>query len=140
MDFISDIRSWSNLIVLVLQGLFTLLIWVLRKSFATKDDVAGINGAIAGVDKRVSTLEQVREGTPTTQDLNSLRLEMEQFRGSMATFAARIQGEGERWTSGLANANAVFDAKIAGAIALVERTERMVGLITEHMIATPRSR
>lgn len=127
MSVLEFLRSWSNVLLFVLNTGFAALIWAIRRSLATKEDFAEVRAAVGSLEQRVSSLEQARASAPTRDDLAALRIEMERMRGDMRAFTAELEG-----------ARQTFRAQIASHLALVERTERSVGMITEHLLGAQR--
>lgn len=136
MEILEFLRGWASVLIFVLQALVAVVLWAIRKSLASKDDVGHLKTSIDKVDRRVHDLEQAGKEAPTSRELNSLRIEMEQMRGTMSTFAVQMKGERDRVVSDIAGVRAVFAAELDGARQALKATERVLGMVNEHLIAT----
>lgn len=123
------IRQWQGLIIFGLNCLFGFLLWLTSRTLPSKADIAALHNLIEKQNRRIDSLEQSRRDGPTRRDIGRLRLEMERSRGTMQTFKAEIDAARE-----------LFSVEISGVRELVVRTERLVGLHTEHQLAQHRDR
>lgn len=127
MSFLETVRAWSSVLLFLLNAGFAAIIWIVRRSLATKEDIEAVGTAITKIEQRVVSLEQAREAAPTKDDLNALRLEMERMRGDMRAYTAELRGERDK-----------VAAEISAVEGLLGRTERMVTMVTEHLLSTAR--
>jgi cob(I)alamin adenosyltransferase len=117
------IRNWWPLLLFSINTLVSIGGWAATRALATKEDLSQISSRISDLDRRLSATEQYQRDSPTVKDMNAFHLELERLRGEMQTFRAEVRGQRETTT-----------AQLTAARDLVVRTERMVGLLTEHEV------
>lgn len=117
MGVLEFLRDWPALILAALNIGFAGVVWVVRKTLATKDDVDIVATAVRDAEARVASLEQARETTLTRDDLSAVRVEMEQMRGDMRAGFGSLQ------------------AQLEGTRGLLKRTERVVEIVTEQLLS-----
>jgi hypothetical protein len=118
------IRPWITIVITVAQFFFAGVLWLARKTFVTREDREVVDGQLW---KKIREMEANVATGASSEDFSDLRLEMEGFRGSMNTFKAEMEG--------MKN---TFTAQITRADDLVDRTERVVNMITEHLLSEQR--
>lgn len=85
------LKYWP--IALFLLNLFLVwVIWSMRKEFATKADLAPIQGELAKIDKRVSQVESDLDDLPTRDELAAVKTMMAELRGDLKVNSAEVKG------------------------------------------------
>ena len=127
-SLLDALQPWASSLLVLVQGLLTLVIWMVRKSFVTHDDLAVERSARGALEDRVTHVEHEIRQFPSRDDLHVLGMEMEKLRGDMREWRAEARGARE-----------IFEQGLRRADDLVTRTERTVQMITEHLLRQPSS-
>ena len=115
-----EIAPWANWFLFLLQAAFAVMLALAKNTFQTRAAQAARD---ASVDDRLQDIEGHMATTVTTEEFTELRLEMKDVQGDIRAFQAEMRGARE-----------TFNAQIARADQLVDRTERVVNMITEHLL------
>lgn len=134
------IRQWQGLIIFAINSAFAFVLWLSSRTLPSKADIAKLHDLIEGQDRRIESLEEARKGGPTREDITSLRLEMERWRGELQAIQRETAAARDQFRTEIVSAREVFQAEIGGMRELIVRTERMVGVHTEHQFAQVRER
>jgi len=89
------LKAWGWLGSMVLSGLFTFLVWAMRKEFARRDDVSRdvqtLAADLAELDARVDLLENEVKHLPTHSDLKEMRDALSDLSGAVRETAATLR-------------------------------------------------
>lgn len=85
------IKTWWPIIWAAVSTLGMLVLALLSKTYAKREEVAEVKMDVAKVDKKVDELKARVDSLPTQEQVNRLLLELSDTRGEMKELRAKIQ-------------------------------------------------
>lgn len=118
------VKDYGTFIVALSQVAWLIVAAWFRQNIATRGDLAALEGKVTDAIGRIAQLERDRGDTPDNVDIERLRTDMAEMRGTMDRFAAEING-----------ADRAISARIDGLDRLIKRAEHMTQTLIEHQLA-----
>lgn len=132
MTLLELLQAWLPLLVVLNSVGSAVIVWAVRR--ASKSELAAVADRCTAHEARLVKLEQNYSMLPTREDSHLLRLQMMEFAGQMASFTQRIDMDRRQVVAEVQSARELFDRQIEATEGLVERTEKNLRLITEHLL------
>ena len=138
-SLLTELQQWLPLFIVVYAVVSGVVLWLARR--ASIADVKEVETKWDGIERRVSSLEQMGKHMPTREDLHLMRIEMIDAKNAAVGLVKEMEADRRTFAIEMRSARERFDQQIESTekqmdstMQLLSRTERTAQMLLDHLL------